>query len=55
MEQDLPCLPYETGHYTFEFHCGATLQLDLSFDGISFGIAFEMGRAGCFMLVLHSG
>ena len=38
-----------------EFHTCSTMQLDLSFDGISFGIAFGMSKAGCFMLVLHSG
>ena len=31
------------------------LLFDPSFDGISFGISFGMGRAGWFMLVLHSG
>ena len=34
---------------------GSPMQLDRLFDGISFGIAFGMSKAGCFMLVLHSG
>ena len=55
MDQGSAGLQYESGCSILELDSGSTMQLDLSFDGISFGIAFGMSQAGFFMLVLSSG
>ena len=55
MDQGSAGLQYESGCSILELDSGLTMQLDSSFDGISFGITFGMGRAGCYMLVNHSG
>ena len=46
---------FESGCSILAFRSGSTPQLDLPLDGISFGVAFGLGWAGCFMLVCHSG